>query len=82
MHKDIQAFLQGFLGGALIMSGIFLGAYLVLYVLLYGGIMQALNNWGSDNSVVAWGIIKAIFCSLGAIPGYLLAFAGIEVLKA
>ena len=38
--------------------------------------MQALNNWGGDNSESAWGIIKAILCGLGAIPGYIIAAYG------
>ncbi len=65
-----------FVGVILIVAGLFLAAYLSLYVLLYGGIMQALNNWGGDNSEIAWGIIKAVLSGLGVVPGYLLAALG------
>ncbi len=49
-----------------------LGGYIAIYLMLYGGIMQAINNWGINNGAVVWGIIRAIFCELGTIPAILL----------
>lgn len=46
--------------------------WLCLWVMLYGGIMHAIENWGINNSAVAWGIIRAIFSGIGAIPGYIV----------
>ena len=58
------------IGLVLIVGGIALGVWLGLYVMLYGGIMAAINNWGVDNSAVVWGVIRAWFSGLGAIPAY------------
>lgn len=59
-------------GLLLIVIGIALCMWLCLWVMLYGGIMHALENWEVNNSAVAWGIIRAICCGLGVIPGYIL----------
>ena len=69
------------LGIILILAGLVLAAYLSLYVMLYGGIIQALDGWGVDNADVALGIIRAVLFSMGAIPGYILMFAGMTAIK-
>ena len=65
-----------------IIAGIVMAIWLPLVVMLYGGIMQAIENWGINNSAVVWGIIRAVLCEFGAIPGGLLIIAGIGVLEA
>ena len=67
------------IGCLFIAGGLFLGIWLALYVMLYGGIMQAVDNWGVDKSAVVWGIIRAVFFEMGAIPGYLLAVIGVFI---
>lgn len=72
--------MRNIIGIVVIVIGIALAVYGGLVLMLYGGIMQALNAWGVDNAVVAWGIIRAIFTSLGFLPGYiviLIGYAGI-----
>jgi len=64
-----------------IIFGILFGIWLCLYVMLYGGIMQAINNWGIDNSAVVWGIIRAIFFEMGAIVMWPFIFIGGLILK-
>lgn len=64
------------IGLALILIGICLGLWLSIYIMLYGGIMQAISNWGMDNSKVVWGIIRAVFFEAGFIPGWLLIALG------
>ena len=64
-------------GFLLIILGIALGGYLTLYVMLYGGICQiidAINPLVAKD--IAMGIIKVLFCEIGIIPGYLLAYLG------
>jgi hypothetical protein len=68
--------LLAILGVLLIVGAIGLGVWLCLYVLLYGGIMQAINNWGVDTPAVVWGIIRAVFFQMGAIPAYLMGLLG------
>ena len=67
------------LGVFVILVAIALGIWLVLWVMLYGGIMQAITNWGTDNYAVVWGIIRAVFFELGVLPAYLLASVGIAL---
>ncbi len=69
------------IGILLILAAIALGIYLCLWVMLYGGIMQAITNWGTNNSAVVWGIIRAVFFELGALPAYLLGFVGMLIIK-
>ena len=61
------------IGSILVILGIILGGYLVLYVGLYGGICQIIDG---INPVIAkdiaLGIIRILFCELGAIPGIIL----------
>ena len=64
------------LGVIVIAAAVILGAWLSIWIMLYGGIMQAIENFGVDNSAVVWGIIRAVFFSLGAIPGYVLGLIG------
>jgi len=70
------------LGLVLILVAIVLGFWLSLRVMLYGGIMQAVNNWGVDNPAVVWGIIRAWFCGLGFIPAYILGAIGVAYVEA
>lgn len=68
--------MKAFLGLALVVFGIALMIWLALYVMLYGGIRQAINCWGVNNSAVVWGIIRAVLCEIGVIPGYLVVLFG------
>lgn len=61
----------------IVLAGIAFGVYLCLYVMLYGGIMQAVENWGIDNSKVVWGIIRAVLFEVGIIPAYIIGFLGV-----
>lgn len=65
------------LGILMIIGAVVLGVWLCIWVMLYGGIMQTVNNWGIDTSKVIWGIIKACFFQVGAIPAYLLGLLGV-----
>ncbi len=69
------------IGSILVILGIILGGYLVLYVGLYGGICQIIDG---INPVIAkdiaLGIIRILFCELGAIPGIILGYIGIALL--
>jgi len=67
------------LGGAIIGTGFAFGLFLAVYVMLYCGIMQAVNNWGVDNSLVVFGIIRAAVSELGMVPGYLICALGVFV---
>ena len=69
--KDAQEAYKVIVGLILIVTSIALGIWLCLWVLLYGGIMQAIENWGVNNSAVVWGIIKAVFFQIGFIPSYI-----------
>ncbi len=64
------------IGFALILGAIVLGFYLCIVVMLYRGIMQAVENWGINNSLVVWGIIRAVFFEIGAIPSYIMIVIG------
>lgn len=67
-------------GFVLILGGIALSIWLCLVVMLYGGIMQAVNCWGTNNSAVVWGIIRAVLCEVGLLPGYFLVIIGVQQL--
>lgn len=69
-------------GVIIALAGIALMFYLVLVVMLYGGIMQAVNSWGVNNSAVVWGIIRAVLCEIGIIPGWILVFISVSWIKA
>lgn len=56
--------------------GLGLAAYLSIYFMLYGGIMQAINNLGINTPLVVWGIIRAVFFEIGALPGIVIAYFG------
>ncbi len=62
-----------------------LGMVLLLYIplvwMLYGGITQAVENWGVNNSAVVWGVIRAVLCEVGAIPGGILVVTGLVIMK-
>ena len=67
-------------GILLIILGIALGTYISLYLMLYGGICQIIN--GINPLVakdIAIGIIRIIFCEIGALPGLVLITIGIEL---
>ncbi len=70
------------IGVIVVIAGVSLMIYLPLVVMLYGGIMQAVNSWGVDNSAVVWGIIRAVLCEVGLIPGVILTHIGADVIKA
>lgn len=56
----------------IVILGIALSIYLGVYLMLFGGIMQIINNIDPINAKeIAMGIIKIIFCELGAIPLYI-----------
>jgi len=57
-------------------GGVVLMGWLSVYVMLYGGIMAAISNWGVENSLVVWGIIRAFLFELGLIPGALVVLIG------
>ena len=69
------------IGLLLVVTGIALAIWLALVVMLYGGIMQALNCWGVDNSAVVWGIIRAFLCEAGLIPGVFMIMFGVTLLE-
>lgn len=69
------------IGLSLVVIGIVLAIWLAPVVMLYGGIMQAINCWGVDNSAVVWGIIRAIFSEAGLIPGCLVVALGVNLLE-
>lgn len=75
---DLQSTMKTVLGLILIIGGIVLAIWLPLVVMLYGGIMQAVNCWGVDNSAVVWGIIRAVLCEVGIIPGYIVILVGVK----
>ena len=68
-------------GLLIILVGIILLVWLPLVWMLYGGIMQAIENWGVNNSAVVWGIIRAVLCEAGIFPGWLLILLGIGITK-
>ena len=78
---DLQEWFKIVIGLILVVASIVLGIWLCLWVMLYGGIMQAIENWGVDNSAVVWGIIKAIFFEAGMIPAYFGVLLGMFFLK-
>jgi hypothetical protein len=78
---NLQECYKVLIGLILVVASIALGVWLCLWVMLYGGIMQAIENWGVNNSAVVWGIIKAIFFEVGMIPAYFGVLLGIFFLK-
>lgn len=79
--KDVQVLFKSIMAIILILASIALGIWLCLWVLLYGGIMQAVENFGTNNSAVVWGIIKAIFSTVGMIPTYIGVAIGYTMLQ-
>lgn len=79
--KDLQELFKAVVGLIVVVASIVLGIWLCLWVLLYGGIMQAIENWGVNNSVVVWGIIKAVFFEMGMIPAYIGILIGMHILN-
>ena len=65
----------------MVLGGLALAAWLSIYVMLYGGIMAAIDNWGSDTGATVWGIIRAVLFECGLIPGYILIAIGITPYK-
>lgn len=72
----MQEIYKGVLGLILIVVGVILALYFSLVYMLYGGIAQAVYNWGISNPDVIWGIIKACCSELGVLPGYLIVMMG------
>ena len=64
------------IGLLLLILGVFVMAWFPFVYLLYGGIMQAVENWGVDNALVVTGILKAVLFELGMIPGWILLALG------
>jgi hypothetical protein len=54
-----------------VFGGICLGLWFMLYFLAYLGIMQVCNNYLVNDSLFAWGIVRAAFWWLGAVVGLL-----------
>ncbi len=77
---DIQDVLKNVIGWALLIGGIVGAIWLTFFFLLYGGIMQAINSWGIDNSAVVWGIVKAVFFQCGLIPSYIVGKIALAIL--
>lgn len=69
------------IGLLFVVIGIVLVVYLPLVYLLYGGIMQAVSNWGLDNSLVVWGILRVVFFEFGVVPGFILIAVGMSLLS-
>lgn len=70
--KDLQYYYVFGLSILLILAAIVLGFWLIIRVMIHGGIMQAVTNWGIDNSAVVWGIVRVLFWEIGLIPPYFL----------
>jgi len=67
------------IGLGLIIGGIIFAIWLGGCVMLYGGIMQAVESWGVDNSKVVWGILRAVLCEMGLLPGIIMIWTGIYI---
>ena len=76
--KEVILVLIGF---CIIALGWLFALWLGIYVMLYGGIMAAIENWGVNNSVVVWGIIRAVFFELSFLVGWLLSLIGTGFLQ-
>ncbi len=68
-------------GILIIILGIVALVYIPLVWMLYGGILQAIENWGVNNSAVAWGVIRAVLCEAGILPGWLPILLGLGIAK-
>lgn len=79
--RDLQEWYKRVVGIVLILASIAFGLWFCLWVMLYGGLMQAVENWGLNNSAVVWGIIKAIFFSIGMIPAYIGVCIGMSLVE-
>lgn len=75
--KDVQSYYVRIIGVALVVVAIVIAFWLPLRVMLYGGIMQAVNSWGTDNAAVVWGIIRAVFFEFGFVLPYLIVRLGV-----
>lgn len=68
------------IGILLIVVGVLGGLYLGVYVMLFGGICQIIDGInplvGKD---IAMGILKVLFCEIGAIPAYLGIVTGVTL---
>ena len=78
---DIQIVYRKTLSVVLMVTAVMVGIILPFRIMLYGGIMQAIENWGTDNPAVVWGIIKAVFFEVGVIPAYLIGFFSVACWK-
>ncbi|MCK5607678.1 hypothetical protein KAR91_37685 [Candidatus Pacearchaeota archaeon] len=79
MKNDIQGLIVVIIGIIVMCAGFALGLWLPFWVMLYGGIMQAINYWGVDNSAVVLGVLRAVFFSLGTIPGMIVVKIGMKI---
>jgi len=68
-------------GVIMFFGGIYLAGWLGIYKMLYGGITQAVNCWGINNSDVVWGIIKAVFFEFGIFAGIIICMMGIALIQ-
>lgn len=78
---NLQETYKTAIGLVLIAASVIFSIWLCLWVMLYGGIMQAVENFQVNNSAVVWGIIRAIFAGIGAIPAYIGIFIGMLLLN-
>ncbi len=81
MRNQWAALLQIGVGIVLMCGGFAFAIWLPLWAMLYGGIMQAIDNWGVDNGAVVRGIIRAVLFEVGVVPGYLAILIGLYITK-
>ena len=79
--NDFQDYYKGIVGLILIVGSIGLSIWLCLWIMLYGGLMQAVENFGVNNSATVWGIIRVIFTGTGMILAYLGVSVGAALLS-
>lgn len=78
MKNVIGAVVLG-IGIASVIAAVLGAIWFGVVFMLYGGIMQAVNNWGIDNSLVVWGILRAIFCNTAVLLGWAGVVLGMVV---
>ena len=59
--------------------GTAISLWLAFYVMLFGGIMQAINNWGVDTSLVVLGIIMACFFGIAFVLIWPAIIGGVAI---
>ena len=68
------------IGVLLIIAGVLGGLYLGLYIMLFGGICQIIDGLNPlEAKDIALGIIRVLFCEVGAIPAWLGIITGVAL---